>query len=158
MVGRPAQSSGHSPFISVKARVTGAGVPGDYSGAPGHNVLGQPPRERQAHKKSGGGAGPAGRPLQSPAPDGSSRCSWPGDSCQGTPASVPGRSNLLSVFLCTYSVVQWGREKGVARKSSVGTAGRPLREEAAGGQRGRIRARTGDVAPVSGSVGAIARI
>lgn len=32
MVGRPAQSSGHSPFISVKARATGAGAPGDVLG------------------------------------------------------------------------------------------------------------------------------
>lgn len=32
MVGRPAQSSGHSLFISVKARATGAGAPGDVLG------------------------------------------------------------------------------------------------------------------------------
>ena len=139
----------HSLFLSRPGSLewVGVGVPGDCSGAPGHNVLGQLPREQQAHSKPRGGAEPAGWPLQPPAPDGGSQCSWPEQRCQSTPASVPGRSKLLNGFLCTHSMVRGrGRKEGMARKSSMGTAGRPLWEESwlrGKGRRKRLAARGG---------------
>lgn len=81
---------------------------GDSCGVLGHNVLAQLPTWQHAHGKSGGGAGPAGQPLQPAVHEGAHAarglgsdvgCSW---------------QTVLGGFLCVYSVVQWGGERAVA--------------------------------------------
>lgn len=149
--GRTAQSS--SLYLS-RPGSPGTGVLGDRCGIRGHNVLGQLPRWQHAHGKSGGGAGPAGQPLQPTVHEGAHAAHGLGsDAGVLLPQHLADSAGWVSLCRLRGAVGRGeGSGWGVMRKRTAGTPGRILVEKEGKRDRwleGAQRERTGDMAPES---------
>lgn len=95
---------------------------GDSCHILGHNVLGQLPRWQHAHGKSGGGAGPAGQPLQPAVREGAHAAHGLGrDVGVLLPQHLADSAGWVSLCLLSGAVErEGGKKRLVARGGSKG--------------------------------------